>query len=477
MTGSGVSQSAGVSRRRGMSLRARVLAAFAVIATVAIAIAIVVVVTTHSFLIAQLDERLMAFAGKPPHWENVHDLDDLQWSSPSSGPDEAADRPSDALRGYIGADGKLRVVYAPNVGADDGVPDIDPAQLPESGGATFSTSSTTGDAGFRVYARSVDGVVDITALPLDDVQDTTQRLIAIETVGILLLLAGLGLVALWVIRLGVNPMRRMVDASTQIANGDLDVRLEGAGNGSESAELAASLNTMIEMLTSSLAEKERSEARLREFVADASHELRTPLTTVLGYAELYRRGGLTKKADLADAWRRTEAEGSRMRRLVDDMLELAKYDAEPELSAVAVELRSLCDEIAGDAQAAHANADITVTGEPVTVTGDPDKLRQAVINVVNNALVHGGGTVTIAVATAESHARIAVADTGPGMPPELASRATERFVRGDQSRSRSHGGAGLGLAITAAIVDAHDGVIDVASADGVGTTVTIVLPR
>ena len=381
------------------------------------------------------------------------------------------------LRGYIDENGDLQVVYAPNVGSDDGVPVIDPEQLPETGSAIFSAPSSTGDAGFRVYARASDVTTDITALPLDEVQSTTERLIAIEAVGIVALLLGLGLVAAWVIRLGVNPMRRMVDASTKIADGDLTVRLEGAGTGSESAELAASLNAMIERLTSALDERERSEARLRVFVADASHELRTPLTTVLGYAELYRRGALSKKADLTDAWSRTEAEGARMRRLVNDMLELAKYDTEPRLAAVEVELRSLCDEIAADAQAARDDAVVTVTGEPTTVAGDPDKLRQAVINVVNNALIHGGDAVTISVSTREGHAYVAVADAGPGMPPELAARATERFVRGDQSRSRAHGGAGLGLAITAAIIDAHGGTIVVDSTANGGTTVTIALPR
>jgi two-component system OmpR family sensor kinase len=460
---------------RGMSLRDRVLVAFAAIATVAIAIAAVVVVTTHSYLVAQLDARLTQFAGSAPFDPDMQRPDNLP-SDPDGGLQPWGDRPSDVLRGFVNADGTLGVIFAPNVGDKQAVPVLTLDQLPEEGSATFSTESSSGGAGFRVYARATHRGWDITALPLDDVQATTQRLIAIEALGIALLLIGLSLVALWVIRLGVNPMRRMVDASTKIADGDLTVRLEGAGSGSESADLAVSLNTMIEKLTDALRERERSEARLREFVADASHELRTPLTTVLGYAELYRRGALSRKAEAADAWRRTEAEASRMRRLVDDMLELAKYDAEPVLASVDVELRSLCEEIAGDAQASHAGASVEVTGDPVTVTGDPDKLRQAVINVVMNALVHGDDSVSIAVAGGDGRATITIHDDGPGMPPEIAARATERFVRGDQSRSRALGGAGLGLAITAAIVDAHRGVITVESTEGSGTTVTLELP-
>ena len=291
--------------RKGMSLRDRVLVAFAAIATVAIAIAVVVVVTTHSYLLAQLDQRLVAFARSPFDTGSMPGPGGFPGNGggPTTGQGDGGDRPSEVLRGYIDENGELVPVWAPNIGEDQGIPVITADQLPVDGRAIFSTESSTGGAGYRVYARNTDGLVDITALPLDDVQATTQRLIAIEAVSITALLLGLTLVALWVIRLGVNPMRRMVDASTKIADGDLTVRLEGAGSGSESADLAASLNTMIEKLTAALRERERSEARLREFVADASHELRTPLTTVLGYAELYRRGALSRKAEAADAIR------------------------------------------------------------------------------------------------------------------------------------------------------------------------------
>ena len=466
--------------KSGLSLRDRVLLAFALIATVALGIAAVVVVSTHSYLINQLDQRLTTFAGTQPDWDDLAQHEG-SGDGTSAKPDEtgtpAGDRPSDVLRGYVDANGDLQVVYAPNVGDEQGVPVIAAEDLPQHGSATFSAPSSQGDAGFRVYARATGATTDITALPLDEVHSTTQRLIAIEAVGILMLLLGLGLVAAWVIRLGVNPMRRLVDASTRIAEGDLTVRLEGVGAGSESADLAASLNRMIERLTSALKERERSEARLRVFVADASHELRTPLTTILGYAELYRRGALGTKADGAEAWERTEAEASRMRRLVIDMLELAKYDAEPVLARVDVNLTSLCAEVAGDAEASHADASVTVVGDSQTVVGDPDKLRQAVINVVMNALVHGGNSVVITISGDENYGSIAVSDNGQGMPPDIAERAAERFVRGDHARSRAHGGAGLGLSITAAIVEAHNGHIAVASEEGNGTTVTITLPR
>jgi two-component system OmpR family sensor kinase len=362
---------------------------------------------------------------------------------------------------------------------------------------TFLTVNSTGDEQYRVLARPGDGLWNITALSLEGVEAASHRLMLIEGLSIVAVLGGLALVGWWVIRLGIAPMRRMVDASALIAEGNFDARLDGAGSGTESAALAASLNTMIGRLTDSIAEKERSEAKLREFVADASHELRTPLTTVLGYAQLFRKGGVDSKEDQADAWSRTEAEATRMKRLVEDMLELARYDAEPELHLAPTDVNVLVAEVLADARRAHPavnfahengggsgpvapDLDTHAVDAHAVVTADADRIRQAVINVVANAAQHGAEHVTVSVSRLSGRAgaevRISVADDGPGMSPEVAARATERFVRGDSSRSRATGGAGLGLAITAAILEAHSGSLVIASAVGDGTTVTMGLP-
>jgi two-component system OmpR family sensor kinase len=452
-----------------MSLRSRVLWAFAAIAAIVVAAAVVVTATIHTHLVDQLDNRLVAFASAAPSLETSQD-----GSEPP--PSADAERPSDVLRGYVDTSGELWVIYAPNVGETDAVPLITAKQLPSHGSTFFSAPSSGDGAGFRVYARARENYIDITAASLDEVYATTRELIVIQAAAIAAVLAGLALVAVWVVRLGVNPMRRMVAASTAIAEGELDVRLEGAASGSESAELAASLNAMIENLTEAITVRERSQARLRAFVADASHELRTPLTTVLGYAELYRKGALTRKAEVADAWARTEAEASRMRRLVNDMLDLAAYDAEPRIMTSSVDLLTLATDVAADIRIAHADAHIAVHGDPALVEASPDGLRQALLNVLGNALEHGGAHVDVAVGQTGTLAWIVVADDGPGMPPEIAARATERFVRADASRSRAQGGAGLGLAITAVIVEAHGGSVAIESAPGAGTTVTISVP-
>ena len=199
---------------------------------------------------------------------------------------------------------------------------------------------------------------------------------------------------------------------------------------------------------------------------------------MLGYAQLFRKGALTRKADHADAWGRTEAEAARMKRLVEDMLERARFDAAPALRLAPTPLLSLVDEVVADAGRAHpAVAFERAEGEDLRVLADGDRLRQAVINVVGNAAQHGATAVTVRVkAAAPGMASIEVEDNGPGMSAEVAARATERFVRGDESRSRATGGAGLGLAIVAAIVEAHRGTLELESEPGKGTTVRLTLP-
>ncbi|MDE0572221.1 HAMP domain-containing histidine kinase [Demequina sp. B12] len=459
------------AHRRTLSLRDRLGLGLAAVGAISIVVAIIVSLTTQQFLLSQMDDRLDSYAGPSFYDQPIQQLPDRFQQFQDD------ERLSEATRGYVDADGNLYVLVAPNVdGAVDEVPAIPLHKLTDES-AHFTAHSTDGSTKFRVLARPAGSGWDITALPLDDVTAATQRLILIEGIGIVLLIGTLGLVAWWVNRLGITPMRRMVDASTQIAHGDLDVRLNTDQGGTETNELAESLNAMIGTLTDSLREREKSETRLREFVADASHELRTPLTTVLGYSELHKRGALADSDAQNDAWARTEAEAARMRRLVEDMLTLAKYDAEPDLEQRDIHLGDLATSVVADATVAYPDTTFEFGGGTATVNADGDRLRQALLNVVANAAVHGGDTVTVTVTSDDADARVIVHDNGAGMTPEVAARATERFVRGDSSRHRATGGAGLGLAITAAIVDAHHGTLTVESTADDGTTITITVPH
>jgi two-component system OmpR family sensor kinase len=218
---------------------------------------------------------------------------------------------------------------------------------------------------------------------------------------------------------------------------------------------------------------------LRRFIADASHELRTPITTIRGYAELYRTGGLDDGDELREAMRRTEQESTRMGGLIDDLLQLARLDQGRSLLQEPVDLAAVVADAARDARAVAPGRVVSCdAGEPLVVTGDGDRLRQVVANLVGNALVHteAGTAIALRATRRGDRATVEVADEGEGMAPATAARAFERFFRADASRSRHHGGSGLGLAIVEAVVAAHGGSVSLDSAPGRGTTVRIDLP-
>ena len=282
------------------------------------------------------------------------------------------------------------------------------------------------------------------------------------------------------LRLGVRPIKRMTKTAGAIAAGDLTQRVPAGQSGTEASELGDSLNTMMTTIEGAFAERAASEARLRRFVADASHELRTPVTTIRGYAELYRHGGLATVDELDQAMRRTEQESVRMASLVDDLLLLARLDEGRPLARSTVDLGVLGIDAAADARAVAPDRVVTAdVTEGVTVEGDEDRLRQVIGNLVGNALVHTpeGTAVAVRVHNGDGRAVVEVHDDGPGMEPDVAARAFERFSRADASRSRNGGGAGLGLAIVQAIVVAHDGRVHLTSGPGAGTTVTVELRR
>ena len=355
-------------------------------------------------------------------------------------------------------------------------------------GHPITVGSTSGSGRYRLLAvRASDGSIGVAALSLHDVDATMNRLRLVLVVAVSMVIGILGLVVFWVLRLGVRPIKRMTRTASAIAAGDLSQRVPAGRPGTEASELGDSLNAMMTTIEGAFGERAASEARLRRFVADASHELRTPVTTIRGYAELYRHGGLDAGEELDQAMRRTEQESVRMASLVDDLLLLARLDEGRPLARTSVDLGVLGIDAAADARAVAPDRVVTAeVHEGVTVEGDEDRLRQVLGNLVTNALVHTpeGTPVSVRVHNGDGPAVVEVHDDGPGMAPEVAARAFERFSRADGSRSRAGrrdgggaGGAGLGLAIVQAIVVAHGGEVHLASAPGVGTTVTVELHR
>ncbi len=466
-----------------MSLRARLLLSLGLVAVVLVAVAALVLRTTRDDLVAKVDDQLQVSA--------TGLLRDRRFGpgGPAGAPGapevEAETGPSTLWIGRI-ADGRVTSLVTPRTArSEDAEPELSPADvaaLVARPGRPITVPDTTGHR-FRVLSQEGrPGVTFVVGAPLDDVDSSIQRLLAVEVAATLLVLALLALVAFWVLRLGLRPLKRMTAAAADIAAGDLSHRVPDADPRTEAGELGLALNRMLAHIEGAFAERTASEERLRRFVADASHELRTPITTIRGYAELYRQGGLSEPDALDAALRRTEQEATRMGVLVDDLLLLARLDQGRPLERALVDVAALARDAVADARAAHTGHTIRFEGEGEgAVLGDEHRLRQVLANLLTNAVDHtpAGTTVTVAVGPDPAGAdrvRVQVADDGPGMDPDLADRAFERFARGDASRSRHTGGSGLGLSIVAAIVAAHGGQVALASSPGAGTTVTVTLP-
>jgi two-component system OmpR family sensor kinase len=238
------------------------------------------------------------------------------------------------------------------------------------------------------------------------------------------------------------------------------------------------MNTLLSAVETQFAARLESESRLRQFLADASHELRTPLTSIRGYAELARMQR-TAGADAEDNLSRIESEGTRMSRLVEDLLMLARGDQLSPPRTELVDVSELLDDVVSSARAAFPDRPIDMQLAPgLHVVGDPDQLYRIVRNLIGNADMHTapGGPVLVRSGPDGPNVVIQVIDSGPGLPPDEAAHVFERFWRADKARSRAHGGTGLGLSIVAALVAAHRGSVHFDSSVEHGSTVTVRLP-
>jgi two-component system, OmpR family, sensor kinase len=381
---------------------------------------------------------------------------------PVGGPGPDAEIPIGITVELLDADGAVSK-DVPTIYAGASPPEL-PAGLPGSsatgavGTTTFTAPSQDGTVSYRVRAfgpRASGGTL-ILAAPLTEVHNTLRRLLGIEFLVSVVVLGLVAALALWLVRVGLQPLEGMGETAGAIAAGDLTRR------------------------ESAFEQRRRSEERLRRFVADASHELRTPLTSIRGYSELFRRGADTRPEDLAKSMTNIEAEASRMGVLVDDLLLLARLDQGRPLEQQPFDLAAVVRDAVESARAIEPDRQIDLSvDDGFEVVGDAGRLRQVVDNLLDNARVHApGAPVRVAVRSEGSEAVLEVADDGPGIDPEVASRIFERFTRGDPSRSRGTGGAGLGMSIVAAIVEAHGGSVTAASRnEGAGTTVLVRIPK
>jgi signal transduction histidine kinase len=286
------------------------------------------------------------------------------------------------------------------------------------------------------------------------------------------------LLALIISRSISKPLRRVADAAQAIACGEAGTRAPISGP-SEVRALARSFNTMANQV-------EATQQSQRDFVANVSHELKTPLTSIQGFSQALLDGTASTPETTTRAARVIHQEAERMRRMVDDLLVLARFDAgQMTLAHDRIELgpllHSCIEKLTPQAQTAQVTLMLETTAQ-IGVTGDADRLAQVFANLIDNSIAHtpAGGRVTIAAQQmTETTVEITVTDSGEGIPQEALSRIFERFYQVDKARSRGRKrtrGAGLGLAITKEIIEAHSGTITAESVVGLGSKFTVCLP-
>ncbi len=313
--------------------------------------------------------------------------------------------------------------------------------------------------------------------PRADLKDSIGRVRLFLILGVLggsllALLAGLA-----VARRAMSPIAALTRATKKIARTrDPGVSLPMPQADDEVADLARTLEQMLMALDAARGETQAMLDRQREFIADASHELRTPLTSILTNLELLEAELHGEDREIAGAALRSS---QRMRRLVADLLLLARADAGREAKHEPVDLGAIVREAAGEVAPTTLEHDLSVdtNGGGLTVDGAPDELHRLVVNLISNAVSHTppGTSVHASVRADGPEVVLTVEDNGPGVPPPLRDRIFDRFVRGDGDAS-SHAGSGLGLAIVKAVADSHGGSVKLETPEGGGARFVVTLP-
>ena len=356
-------------------------------------------------------------------------------------------------------------------------PQLGPARGPYRPNPYDFTLRSRGGISYRADAASVPQGTLIVAVSLAQTDATTSSLVRIELAVSAAVLLALCALAWGTVRAGLKPLDDMAREASAIASGDLSRRVEPAGGDTEVGHLGEALNAMLAQIEQGFDEKSATEARLRQFVADASHELRTPLTSIRGYAELVAKGAVANEEERQRALTRIKHEAVRMGGLVDDLLLLARLDQGRPLEEAPVELRRIWQDALRDAGMSAPDRPMElVAPTPVTVAGDRDRLVQVAHNLVRNAIVHTprGSPVRVEIGVEDGMGVVKVVDAGPGLAPGQLARVFDRFYRADPSRTGS--GSGLGLSIVRAIAEALGGRAWAEAGEGGGTVFGVAVP-
>jgi two-component system OmpR family sensor kinase len=367
--------------------------------------------------------------------------------------------------------GKLRLVVGGN---EDLQPVFAPA-LAEVRHAETVTSSN-GHAQLRLRAVRLAGGTLVVTTSLAGVHKTLGRLELLLVIGSACALMAVGLGGALMLRRGMRPIESMASQADRITAGDLTERVSGNDAGTEVGRLGAALNGMLARIEASVREREVSQEMTRRFFADASHELRTPLASLRANAELYTQGVLTERAQVDEAMRRIVLESQRMSALVDDMLRLARLDQHPGQEREPIDVTGLVTECFEQTRVTDPDRTWTaLIDDGLEATGDEELLRRAISNLLSNVRTHtpDGTAATITAGRVNGSVTVDVADDGPGVPVDRLPRIFDRFYRAAPS---PRPGAGLGLAIVAAIAAAHDGAAEAEPISPHGLRVTLSLP-
>jgi len=309
---------------------------------------------------------------------------------------------------------------------------------------------------------------------MESTEDTLRRFLVLLTVAIPIALA-VSLAGGWFLAgRALRPVDAITLAAQRIAAGDLSQRLTVSTAPDEIGRLAGTFNDMIGRLDVSF-------RQIRQFTSDASHELRTPLTVMKGETELVLRRPRPVE-DYQSVLESNLEEIDRMTHIVDELLFLSRADmGEVKMESLPVALEALVEDIHRQATLLGQDRNIDVvlgTVMPAVVQGDELRLRELLLNLVENAVKysHPGGKVEVALLNDGQHARLSVTDQGIGIAPADHKRIFDRFFRTDDARAHTKKGTGLGLAICAWIAEAHKGRVEVNSDIGQGSTFTVILP-
>ncbi|HKB31486.1 MAG TPA: HAMP domain-containing sensor histidine kinase, partial [Streptosporangiaceae bacterium] len=397
----------------GRTLRARLIAGLLVLFTLAsVGVGIATTIALRGFLVGQLDQQLRAAQGLSPAVEHQGCHGNAQAAPGGPGFDNRppAGEPAGTLvarlKGGQLTDACLNYAGTGLAPLTMAAADVTVLQnLPVNNQPHSCALAALGDYRLVAMAGS-DGDIHVTGLPLHNVNSTVQRLEIIEIIVFGATLVIIGLAGTGWVRLSLRPLRRVTATAAEVtelplATGEVTLphRVPDADPRTEVGQLGEAFNRMLGHVEQALGTRQASEARLRQFIADASHELRTPLAGIRGYTELALRRDGELDPELRHSLSRVDAESARMSRLVDDLLLLARLDAGRPLAHDAVDLTRLAIDVTNDAHAAGPEHRwvLDLPDEPVTVTGDEHRLHQVLANLLTNARAHTppGSTVTV----------------------------------------------------------------------------------